>query len=85
LVDGLTLHKDGRTRLTIANLSAGLQQVTVNNLPPQVRIRLLDETNVVAAMQSPEEFRQQMGDVRHSTAGKLQLQLRPYAVIRIDA
>jgi hypothetical protein len=85
LVDGLALHKDGRTRLIIANLSAGLQQVTVNNLPLQVKVRLLDEINVAAAMQLPEEFRRQAGDVRHSTAGKLQLQLPPYAVVRIDA
>ncbi len=84
-VEGLALHKDGRTRLILANLSAELQQVTVSNLPAQVRVRLLDETNVVAAMQAPEEFRRQAGDLQPSVAGTLQLQLRPYGVVRIDA
>jgi hypothetical protein len=84
-VDGLALHKGGRTRLILANLSAEVQHVTISNLPAQVRVRLLDETNVLAAMQSPDEFRRQAGDLQSGLAGKLQLQLRPYAVARIDA
>ncbi len=84
-VEGLALRKDGRTRLILANLSAEVQHVTVANLPAQVRVRLLDETNVIAAMQAPEEFRHQEGNPQPNLAGKLQLQLRPYAVARIDA
>ena len=82
--EGVTLVKEGRTRLILANLSAGPQQVTVHNLGEQVRVHLLDETNAETAMQSPDEFRRQPGEMRQTEEGVLQLSLRPYAVARID-
>ncbi len=83
-VEGLALYQEGQTRLILANLSAEDQQVTVQNLGDQVRVRLLDETNGESAMQSPELFRQEQGDLRPTSGGTLELSLRPYAVVRLD-
>lgn len=84
-VDGLALRQDGRMRVLVANLSADPQQVTVQNLPEQVRVRILDETNAEAAMQNPEEFRAQAGEWVPTAAGSLSLRLLPYAVARLEA
>jgi hypothetical protein len=83
-VDGLALRKQDQTRIILANLSAEPQQMTVQNLGEQASVRYLDETNVEAAMQSPEEFRAQTSNLQQTSAGTLQLQLRPYALARID-
>lgn len=84
-VDGLALRQEGWLRILIANLSAEPQQVTVQNLGQQVRLRTLDETNAQAAMQNPEEFRAQAGEWVQTSAGSLLLRLRPYAVARLEA
>ncbi|MEW5957150.1 MAG: hypothetical protein AB1801_05480 [Chloroflexota bacterium] len=81
---GLAVRKNGQTRVLLANLSHEPQQVTIQNLAEQVRVRALDETNAEAAMQAPEEFRAQAGELRSTSAGTLRLSLRPYAVARLD-
>jgi hypothetical protein len=85
LVDGLAVRKDGKTRVILANLSDEVQQVTVRNLGKQAHIRQLDESNVQAAMQAPEEFRAGEGDRRQISDGSLRLSLTPYAIVRIDS
>jgi hypothetical protein len=47
-------------------------------------VRWLNENNAEAAMASPEEFRSQPGEMFESPAGALELELLPYAVVRID-
>ncbi len=84
-VDGLAVRKNGQTRVILANLSAKPQQVTVQNLGEQVRVRHLNETNVVEAMQSPETFRSQAGELQQTSAGTLELSLLPYAIVRLDS
>ncbi len=83
-VDGLAVHKNGKTRVLVANLSAKPRQVTVQNLAESVRLRFLDELNVMTAMQSPEDFRAQVGEPLSTPDGTLDLILLPYAVARID-
>lgn len=85
LVDGLALHKDGKTRVILANLSPNPQQVSVQNLSQSVRVSYLDETNAEAAMISPEAFRAAEGKLTRTNQGALELSLLPYAVVRIDA
>jgi hypothetical protein len=85
-VDGLALRNDsGKTRVLLANLSSEAQQVSVQNLGQNVRVRHLDETNVAAAMDSPEDFRAEEGSPVQTTDGTLVLSLLPYAVVRIDS
>lgn len=84
LVEGLVLRRNNRTRIMLANLSPDPQPVTIRPLPARVHVRVLDETNVETAKQTPETFRQQPGELRQTAAGTLQLQLPPYALARID-
>ncbi len=84
-IEGLALQKDDHIRVILANLSGEPQMVTVKNLADQVWVRQMDETNVIAAMQSPVEFRTQSGELVTTSMGSLPLHLRPYAVARIDA
>lgn len=85
MVDGLALSKAGQTRIILANLSAGPQQVEVQNLADEVRVRYLDETNVLSGMESPEKYRAESGELHQTTNGVLIVQLRPYALARIDS
>jgi hypothetical protein len=79
------LQKDDQRRLLLANLRADPQTVTVEGLGAQVKLRVLDETNVEEAMQSPETFRRQAGEAIATARGTLEVTLLPYAVARIDS
>jgi hypothetical protein len=83
-VDGLSIRKNGRMRLILANLSAEPQQVTVQSLGQQAWVWRLDETNVEESMRSPEDFRARPGQSHLTSAGSLTLDLLPYAVARVD-
>ena len=83
-VDGLTLRKDGATRVLLANLTPQTQRVLVGSLAAWVTLRRLDETNAEAAMRTPEEFRGQSGESLATRDGQIELELAPYAVARID-
>ena len=83
-VEGLAIRREGKTRVIVANLSPGGQQVSLENLAGAAWVRYLDETNVIEAMQSPEAFRAQPGEAHSTTEGRLALTLRPYAVARVD-
>jgi hypothetical protein len=85
-VDGLVLRNNsGKTRVLLANLSPDVQQVAIQNLGQDVRVRHLDETNVAAAMGAPEDFRAEAGSTMQTTGGTLELSLLPYAIVRIDS
>jgi hypothetical protein len=84
-VEGLILRQGERQRVLLANVTDTPQQVAVAGLPAGVQVRLLDETNAEQAMQAPEEWRGE-GSANYATvAGVLTLELRPYAVARIDS
>lgn len=83
-VDGLALRRGSQTRLIVANLTAQSQPVTIETMGLEIQIRYLDETNVIEAMQSPDLFRMRGGQLLATSEGKLRLDLRPYAVARID-
>jgi D-apionolactonase len=83
-VNGLILRQADRSRVLLANLTDSPQQVELTGLPAQVQVRLLDETNAEAAMQAPEEWRRVRGEGRSTADGVLTLDLRPYAIARID-
>lgn len=84
-IEGLAMHKDGKTRVIIANLSAEPQQITVQNLSEQVWIRCLDETSAEKAMLAPEVYRRAQDEKQQtSNDGMLTLNLLPYAIARFD-
>lgn len=83
-VDSLVLHKDGRTRILLANFTAQPQQVVLHPAQGSAHVRRLDETTVELAMRAPAEFRAQPPEVVAATDGKLELTLRSFALVRID-
>jgi D-apionolactonase len=86
-VEGLVLCQGGRTRILLANFEPEPQKVRVlcTSLTKTVQVKQLDETNVEAAMTSPEMFRTEPGRSVDVRQGELELTLAPYAVARIDS
>ena len=84
-VEGIALEKNGLLRVVIANLTEQSQLVEIRNLPLQVRIRHMDETNVVDAMLRPRAFLAQEPEATESVGGMFRLSLLPYALAWIDA
>lgn len=82
-VDGLVLRQQGRQRTLVANLSAEPQAVTLGGVSGPCRVRVLDETTALTAMQAPEQFRAAFEAISAGPAG-LRLALRPYAVACVD-
>ncbi|HZY43804.1 MAG TPA: hypothetical protein VFF70_03565 [Anaerolineae bacterium] len=83
-VDGLSVRKADRVCAIVANMCDEPCQVAVQHLGNQVRVRYLDETNVIEAMQAPENFRAQSGEWLPTISGVGEIELLPYAVARID-
>jgi hypothetical protein len=68
----------------VANHTADPQAIVVRGLGAErVRLRRLDETTAEEAMISPELFRT-MGEPLSSPGGAVELELAPYAVVRIE-
>jgi len=83
-VEGLVLQQGERRRVLLCNLTPTSQRVIVRDLPAVVRVRSLDETNAQQAMREPVVYRAWPGKVAHPVDGVLTLDLRPYAVARLD-
>jgi hypothetical protein len=84
LADGFALEQGGRRRILAANLSPTAQTVTLRGVPTQVQVTVLDEESMAFATAEPERFRSQPGAPHSAPDGVLLLELKPYAVARID-
>ena len=87
-ITGLVLRKKSQERLLLANLTPETQLVEVVDEGfegGRVRVTFLDETCVQAAMSSPESFRAAAGDLVPVRGGLLTVELRPFALARIDS
>jgi hypothetical protein len=84
MVDALLLSLGNKRSVLAANFTPEAVGVHFRDLPKQVRVRTLDETNVLDAMQNPLKYRQRGGNVLHSRQGCLNLDLNPCAAARID-
>jgi hypothetical protein len=84
-VNALGLRRGDRTRMLVANYGPQSRRVRILGLASPVQIRVLDETNAVAAMRFPEAFRSQ-ADLRQPTVeGCLEVDLRPFGIVRIES
>jgi len=83
-VEGIGLTKAGKTRILLANLTDKPQKVRLACplLRGEIRVKRLDESNVMAAMTMASVFRTDNGEP--VTGSPLELDLLPYAVIRVD-
>jgi hypothetical protein len=85
VLEALALRKETRFLLLLANVTDTSQFIRLE-LPtlPQLRMRVLDETTAERALFESEKFRQgTRQDLAYSNGG-LQMELRPYAIMRID-
>jgi hypothetical protein len=84
VIEGIGLLKGGRTRILLANLTDQPQKVRLACplLKGEVRVKRMDETNVMAAMTMAGTFRTDTGEV--ASGQPLEIDLHPYAVCRID-
>ncbi len=83
-LDGIVLEQAGRRSTIVANLGQETRHVRIAATAPRVHVRILDETTIHEAITNPESFRMQAGAAYAPAGGLLELQLRPYAVVRID-
>jgi hypothetical protein len=84
-LDGLALRKGDRTRVMVANLTPDHLQITLHNLDARVRLRHLDERNADEAMRRPERYRAQEDEPVSTRDGSLELDLLPFALVRVDS
>ena len=84
VVEGLGLIRDGRTRILLANLTDRSQKVRLACplLTGEIRVKRLDESNVMAAMEMAGVFRTDDGEA--ASGQPLELELHPYGLLRID-
>ena len=79
-VEALAVRKDGRRHLLVANLTPRRHQCVVEGLSSGISTRTLDEASFLRAGDDPLAFRSERDD-----AESAELELAPYAVVRIDA
>jgi hypothetical protein len=83
-VDGMVLQRGTQMRFLLANFTPHPQRVRVGGCGETATARHLDESSVQRAVLSPDQWRAEQGgqlEVRH---GVLEVELAPYALVRID-
>jgi hypothetical protein len=84
-VDGLALAEGGSLRLLLACLVPAAQHVVLEGLPGgKASLRRLNEATAEAALFAPEAFRSLDGEALPVIGGRLELDLDPFEVARID-
>jgi hypothetical protein len=82
-VQSLAMRASRGLCVLVANLSPAQQVVVVQNLPARIQMRMMDETNAIEAMKDPEAYRIQTLRSRATKDGTLDLELLPYAIVRL--
>jgi D-apionolactonase len=83
-VDGLVLEKAGQRRMLIANMTDAPQHVLVSPGVKTVSLRQIEQCDVECATQSPEAFRETAGKTVEVGHHGLDIELSPFATIRLD-
>ena len=83
--EALTLFDGkGRRRVLVANLTGETQEIKIKSGTSAGRVRFLDETNFEQATRDPEAFRKEEGMVVQPVTAKIELNMLPFAVARVD-
>lgn len=86
-VVALALRSGAHRRVIVANLGSAAESVLVQglmNVAKQARVLFLDQTTVLLAMSTPEEYRATIAVPLTGRDGGYSFELKPYAVARID-
>jgi hypothetical protein len=82
--NGLALREGSRYRVLVANHTVEPQAVTIIGLDGRWSLKALDETTADSALSDPEGYRDSAGQVVEAEDGRLVIELRPYAIARLD-
>ena len=82
-VDGLVLEGKGRQCILLSNYTSTPQHVTVQGLTGQRKLRWLDASTILFAMQEPDAFRAQLDSDLLSLEGSPMLTLPPHAILTL--
>ncbi|MCC7370324.1 MAG: hypothetical protein IT306_18005 [Chloroflexi bacterium] len=83
-VMGLAIRRGAQTRVLLANLTPERLRIPVSGLSGEWLARRLDEHTARRALAEPERFRAEEGVRRAVRNGRLEVELLPYAVARLD-
>lgn len=83
-INGICLRQGEAERVMLANHTFETQSVQVMGLGSAYARKVLDETNALEAMRSPEDFRARPGVVIRPDGGRLALELKPFAITTLN-
>ncbi|MFW6189050.1 MAG: hypothetical protein ACOC7T_01335 [Planctomycetota bacterium] len=83
-LSGFAVRRGRTTRVVLANLTGETQQVALQGVAGRAEVRLMDENNAETAMREPEAFRGGRPLPVEVPRGRLEVQLPPYALARVD-
>ena len=78
------VNAKGQRRLIVANLLNENQNVKIKSGSASATVRYLDERNAITAMRNPKAYRSEKPEKLEPIAGKLELEMLPYAVATLD-
>jgi hypothetical protein len=81
---GLAIRRGSQTRVLLANLTSERQRIPLDGLTGDWLARRIDEHTARHALAEPERFRAEYGTHRTVRNGRLEIELLPYAVARLD-
>jgi hypothetical protein len=85
VAEALAIDDGGGTHLLVANLTPGTVDVRIDGLADgPLFVSMLDAGSFRDATREPEAFRAARGAMQAVASGVLDLQLRPYAVARVN-
>jgi D-apionolactonase len=83
-VDGIAVSNFRTMSIILANMTADQQTVSIPACGTNRRVRLLDESNAIAAMSTPDSYRSSHWKAFPSNGSRITLELRPYCLARVD-
>lgn len=78
------VNAKGQRRLIVANLLNETQSVKIKSGSASATVRYLDERNAITAMRTPKDYRSEKPATIEPVAGKLELEMMPYAIATLD-
>lgn len=84
-LEGLTLlDAQNRRRILVVNLLPEEQEIKIKTGTCEARVLRLNAATAEEAMRAPGKFREQIGEAMNSVSGKIELNLAPYELARVD-
>ncbi len=83
--NGIILTRGDQVSVLLANMTFEPRTISIAGLSPRVRIRVLDETTFDGATTDPIDFRTNGTEWKLTESSVLELHLKSYSYVRIDA